>query len=142
MAQSDATGAAAAVNDGAAIEVSEAVTVRFLPPHSWFQSTSANGCQSPRSTAPRQPSWLTSELRVWSPNDSAVTPLVPVSVKPFRRTCCSTTPATGPVVTWPNVKSPPPRSASASPCPSVSALFWSVKMPSGTCRAMWSCSMP
>ena len=47
------------------IEVSEAVTVRFLPPHSWFQSASANGCQSPRSTDPRQPSWLTNEFRVW-----------------------------------------------------------------------------
>ena len=54
------------------IEVSEAVTVRFLPPHSWFQSASANGCQSPRSTDPRQPSWLTNEFRVWLPNDRAV----------------------------------------------------------------------
>ena len=98
------TGAAASVNGGAAIEVSEAVIVRFLPPHSWFQATSAKGCQSPSSTDPRQPSWLTAELRVCSPNDRAVTPLVPVSVKPFSRTCCSTIPATGPVVTWPKLE--------------------------------------
>lgn len=79
----------------------EAVTVRSWPPSSWFHATSANGCQSPKATDPGQPSWVTAELRVWSPKRSAVMPVLPVSVKPSMRICCSARPTRGPVVTGP-----------------------------------------